>query len=106
MSLALELVTLCLICPRLPPPPMRHSTSPLSVGNPRLTSAAPPSHSAHEVPINEEERQTDTLLDAPIGARAEVAASVKRNAVPAHANHTREWRPRCTPPDCPNFPAV
>ena len=56
--------------------------------------------------MNEEERQTDTLLDAPIGARAEVAASVKRNAVPSHANHTREWRPRCTPPDCPNLPAV
>ena len=71
---------------------MRNSTSPLAAPMSGAGSSGGTSHVGPANAIDDEQRENDALLDAPMGARMEVAADMKRQALPTQGVHTRESR--------------
>ena len=78
---------------------MRNTSNPLTIRIPRGSVSAAASTQGRRSPSDNEQRQTDALLDAPIGPRAEVSAGMKALAVPVNGSHTRES-------DSPHSPRV
>ena len=85
---------------------MRNSTSPLAAPMSGAGSSGGASHVGPANAIDDEQRENDALLDAPIGPRAEVSAGMKALAVPVNGSHTRKSGSPHSPRVASNLPGV